>query len=192
VPRLAALLVALLVAACGACAEPGPAQRAEATGDLSRASGRSPGPERNPQDVDFAHAVTALHQQALAMVRMVDAKQVSPSLRRVADTIRRHRRAELDDVSTLLRALGERPHQDLHGSVGELTMRELSRLYAHQGADFEEAWLDAMRGNHRGAVSLARTELARGLNLDARELARDLVRAQGADLEVIEELAAAR
>jgi len=193
VPRSAALLVVLLIAACGACAEPGTAPQAgAATEEPAQAAGRSPGPERNPQDLDFAHAVSALHQQALAMVRMVDARRVSPAVRRLADDIRLHRAAELEELEALLRGLGERPHQDLHGSAGELTMEDLSQLYAHRVAGFEKAWLEAMRGNHRGAVSLARTEVDRGLNIDARELARALVRSQRADLDAIEELAAAR
>ena len=91
----------------------------------------------------------------------------------------------------MLRAWREEPPQgDFYGNPGELTMRQMSEVYELEGAAFEKRWLEAMIGNHRGAIAMSRAEVDSGLNLEARELARRLVRTQGAQLAELERLAA--
>lgn len=130
-----------------------------------------------------------MHEQALSLVAMAGNKEISDEVRRPADAIGRARATELDELRVRLRAWGFRPHgADFHGNPGELTMDELSTLYRLEGARFEREWLQSMRGNRRGAVALSRGEVARGLNLVARELAHGLVKVQEADLRELDRL----
>jgi uncharacterized protein (DUF305 family) len=79
------------------------------------------------------------------------------------------------------------PHRpDFHGNPGELTMDQLSELYALDGTAFEERWTQRMIDNHLGAVAMSKAELDDGLNLGTREFARGLIMLQQSQVEKLE------
>ena len=134
------------------------------------------GPEHNPTDLAYVDAMTSQHQQALDMVTMAVRKDVSAVLAEEAAAIDKARSDELAAFGRLARAWDLPPHPpEFHGNPGELTVQQLSDLYALEGEAFEERWTELMIDNHLGAVAMSRAELTDGLNLAARELARALI-----------------
>lgn len=182
---LVVVLLLLLAAGCTTKAELSATEPSDATAEPSVSL------DHNPTDSTYVHELSAMHWQAVDLVTMVGTKDVSVEVADLAVSIGRSRTSELEELERMLRAWNEQPPQgDFHGNPGELTMRQMSELYELDGAAFEELWLERMVGNHRGAVAMSRAEVDHGLNLEARELARRLVRTQGAQLEALEGLAA--
>jgi uncharacterized protein (DUF305 family) len=196
VPRRIALPVVLLLVlgtGCATNAETGPGGGGSSAG-ASAGSPESPGSSqagagRNETDEAYVHELSAMHQQAISMVAMVSSKEVSDSVRDLADEIGRSRSEEAADLARTQRRWGLAPHADYHGNPGELTMRQMSDLYDLDGAEFEEQWLLKMAANHRTAVAMSQAEVDSGLDLAVRELARSLVKVQGAHLDALEQLA---
>jgi uncharacterized protein (DUF305 family) len=54
----------------------------------------------------------------------------------------------------------------------------MARLEWSTGPDFDVLWLRSMIGHHQGAISMARTEIARGQNPEAVKLAKIIINAQ--------------
>lgn len=180
------LLLLALTAACTAGSEPLSSGGADAVG-TSKGTSQRVGAEHNETDVAYAHEVSALHRQAVDMVAMLGNKEVSVPVRDLAAVIGRARTAELDELDELLRSWRIPPHGvDFHGNPGELTIGEMSDLYALEGEEFEQQWLVRMVANHRGAVAMSRAEVDHGLNVTARDLARRLAQIQHQHAQALE------
>jgi uncharacterized protein (DUF305 family) len=187
---VAALVVVLLglTAACTTGSDPA-ARDGASPAAASRTAEQRVGVEHNATDVAFAHEVSAMHRQAVDMVTMLGNREVSPQVRELAAQIGRDRSDELASLGKLLRTWRVPPHgADFHGNPGELTMRQMADLYTLDGPEFEEQWIARMVANHRGAVAMSRAELDRGLNIAARELARQLAETQAAQAAALEEM----
>lgn len=65
------------------------------------------------------------------------------------------------------------------GMMNDGQMRSLSGA---TGAGFDRLWLTMMTEHHTGAIQMARTELADGLNPGAKQLAGQIIAAQSAEL----------
>ena len=61
-------------------------------------------------------------------------------------------------------------------SEGELALRPLT------GAEFDKLWLESMIGHHQGAIEMAKAEIANGDNVDAKDLAKNIVTTQEAEI----------
>jgi uncharacterized protein (DUF305 family) len=64
------------------------------------------------------------------------------------------------------------------GMPGTMSDGQMSQLGAMSGPSFDRTFLTMMIGHHAGAISMARTELAQGLNPQARALAGSIIAAQ--------------
>jgi uncharacterized protein (DUF305 family) len=65
------------------------------------------------------------------------------------------------------------------GMVDDVTMTKLASL---NGVEFDRLFLQSMIGHHEGAISMANTEIADGVNADAKALAKQIVTAQQAEI----------
>jgi uncharacterized protein (DUF305 family) len=64
----------------------------------------------------------------------------------------------------------------------------MDALAAMSGPEFEQMWLTMMIEHHEGAIAMAETELADGLDEEARKLAQDIVDAQRAEITQMEQM----
>jgi uncharacterized protein (DUF305 family) len=71
---------------------------------------------------------------------------------------------------------------------GRLTDRQMTRLRALRGSEFQGVWLDRMVRNYRGAVALSRPELDRGSSPEARRYAAWVLDELEADLRALKAL----
>ncbi|CAN5780478.1 hypothetical protein BH18ACT15_BH18ACT15_02610 [soil metagenome] len=66
---------------------------------------------------------------------------------------------------------------------GMMSGSEMTDMRHARGATFDRMFLTGMIDHHKGAVSMARTELSKGEFPPAKDLARDIVRAQNVEIE---------
>ncbi|EOD66863.1 DUF305 domain-containing protein, partial [Amycolatopsis vancoresmycina] len=70
-----------------------------------------------------------------------------------------------------------------HGSMpGMMSGADTQKLGQAKGAEFDKMWLGMMIEHHQGAVEMAKTELTKGSNADAKALARKIIDAQQAEI----------
>jgi uncharacterized protein (DUF305 family) len=59
---------------------------------------------------------------------------------------------------------------------------DMQKLEQVKGAEFDKMWLDMMTKHHQGAIDMAKTELTKGSNTDAKALAQKIIDAQQAEI----------
>lgn len=65
------------------------------------------------------------------------------------------------------------------GMVDEATMTKLQSL---RGAEFDTLWLQSMISHHRGAIEMAKAEVANGQNEDVKRMAQTMIDTQQAEI----------
>lgn len=184
---MAALAVA--VSSCGGLAPP---DRSASPVDASQAA---PDATHNADDVAFARDMMPHHQQAVEMSAMVPSRSDNPALLVVANHISSDQQAELLTLQGLLAQWGESsvPHHG-HGDPAGMTIsgmvddRTLNQLRSLRGKDFDALWISAMIGHHQGAITMAKTVLARGSSAEARRLADMIITAQRREIAQMNQL----
>ncbi|MGW4769164.1 DUF305 domain-containing protein [Nocardia sp. NPDC004278] len=68
---------------------------------------------------------------------------------------------------------------------GIMSNEQMNALAAASGADFDRQWMELMIEHHNGAITMANTELANGVNPDAKALATAIVAAQQAEIDTM-------
>jgi len=183
--RLAAVLVALVVPACSST-----------TGDHSASSRPSDQPlvtqqpaGYNSDDVAFATTMIPHHRQAIEMAALVPDRTDNAAVKKLAADIAATQQPEINILNVFLVQWNENPdtdtgtghggHGQMQGMVDDATMARLKSL---SGAEFDTLWLESMIEHHRGAVEMAKAELANGENVDAKRMANDIVTTQEAEI----------
>ncbi|WP_433711644.1 DUF305 domain-containing protein [Nocardia sp. CA-084685] len=65
---------------------------------------------------------------------------------------------------------------------GMMSNEQMNALAATSGGDFDRQWLQMMIEHHNGAITMSNTELAGGINPDAKALATAIIAAQQAEI----------
>lgn len=195
------LSAALVLTACGAESTTGaPAAPAPAPTSTSAPSAQ-PSTEHNDADIAFAQGMIPHHQQAVAMSTLANDRAGSDDVRRLATTIEQAQGPEIATMREFLtawgapesggmvgmdhEAMGHGSGQDAmgHGGMaGMMAEDQMRQLEQADGADFDRMFLEMMIAHHEGAVQMAQTELATGVNPEAKALAQDIVDAQQSEI----------
>ena len=174
---IGAAAIIALAAACGASDDAGTNHsQTESTG------------EHNEQDIAFAQMMIPHHQQAVDMAKMAVEKATDPKVLDLASRIEGAQDPEIRQMTTMLEqwdaptgsTVESMPGMD-HGE-GMMTDEEMTQLEQSTGADFDRLWLRMMIRHHEGAVTMAKTELDRGGDSEAKDLAKRIVDAQEAEI----------
>ena len=186
-PVLVVATLGLLLAGCG-----GDDSNDAATDTAGETT--ATGAEFNDADVEFAQQMIPHHAQAVEMAQMVPDQGVSPELIELAGAVEGAQQPEIDQMTAMLDRWGQDvPSTDLgqHGSMemeGMMSMEDMDALAAMSGPEFEQMWLTMMIEHHEGAIAMAETELADGLDEESRKLAQDIVDAQRAEITQMEQM----
>jgi uncharacterized protein (DUF305 family) len=170
---LALMAVAAVVGACG-----GSSPKHEHSGHGATST------VHNADDVAFAQNMIPHHQQAVDMSAMVPRNSTNHDLIVLAKHIALDQQSEIELMQGLLAQWGEPAAHDHGGHGGRMGMEgmvddaTMARLEWSTGPDFDVLWLRSMIGHHQGAISMARTEIARGQNPEAVKLAKIIINAQ--------------
>jgi uncharacterized protein (DUF305 family) len=133
----------------------------------------STAPDHNQADVTFAQQMVPHHAQALEMSKNVPDHTGNPKVRDLAARVQKAQDPEIQQLTGWLRAWGADPIPMDHGTMTD----------SLNGKEFDTMWLQMMIAHHRGAVTMARTELADGTNSDAKAMAQRIIDAQQAEVD---------
>lgn len=199
VPRTrttAALAVLTGVLAIGGCSS------SQGSGDhvAGPASSASFGPSaKGPHgqaDSDFASQMIPHHQQAVEMATIALTRSGNPGVKALATAIKGAQAPEIKQLSGWLAGWGGTvPSGSAHGAgghdmkgmsgTGMMSDSEMQQLSTAVGAAFDRLWLEQMTKHHQGAVSMARTEVADGINAEAKALAQQIIAAQSKEISTM-------
>lgn len=147
----------------------------------------------NDQDISFAQGMIPHHQQAVDMSKLAAEKATDAKVKDLAARIEAAQGPEIEQLTGMLDEWGataahpstsDMPGMDHGGMSGEgmMTDEEMAQLDGATGADFDRLWVRLMIKHHEGAVAMAKTELERGKNADAKALAQTIIDAQEAEI----------
>ena len=192
----ATLAATLLLTACG-------------TGDTSGLSGSDTGAStksgapaskaKNEADVEFATMMIPHHAQAVAMADVALKQAADPKVKALAQKIKAAQGPEVERMSGWLTGWGERVPgtaggHDMPGmgaqTGGMMSAEEMTNLGKATGSAFDRMCLQMMVRHHKGAVDVAKTELAQGANPESKQLAQSIVDSQSAEIAEINSILA--
>ncbi|TDP42458.1 DUF305 domain-containing protein [Nocardia ignorata] len=137
-------------------------------------------------DVTFLQMMYPHHAQAVEMSKMVPSRTQNQQLIALAAQIEQAQAPEMRQITDLLTSFGKpAPSAEGHGGhgmPGMMTEEQMSALEAAKDAEFDRQWLQMMIEHHQGAVAMAQTELAEGINPEAKQLATKIVADQEGEI----------
>lgn len=147
----------------------------------------------NDADVTFAQQMTPHHRQAVAMSDLVLAKSgVDPEVTALAQQIKQAQEPEIATMAAWLSAWGRPSDNEMGGmdrdSDGMMSAEDLDALAAADGPTGQRLYLDGMVRHHKGAVTMARTEVDAGQDPDAVALAQQIVTSQQTEIATMEKI----
>lgn len=147
----------------------------------------------NDADVAFAQQMVPHHTQAVEMATLASSRASNAKVKALAKRIEAAQGPEIIRMQGWLKDLGkatETPamgHSNMTGSGmsganmggsgtgnGMMSQADMSKLMTAGGADFDRMFLTMMTKHHQGAVAMAKTELAKGKDKDAKALAQSI------------------
>lgn len=208
--------LALSLASCGGNGTSGtgmPGMSAMASAPGASASGSmpgmatyppvTPGPAasgpKNDTDVTFANDMIPHHGQAVQMVDMVLAKTGNSEVKALAERIKAAQTPEIATMSGWLKGWGQAvpdPYAPMAGMSGMTGMshsgmmsdEQMAKLHGATGVAADKAFLTLMQAHHRGAIDMAKTELAQGANPEAKKVAQSISTSQTAEIAEMKKL----
>ena len=193
----AALALAATLAACGSdhsmSADTTPAAPAAPASDTSGAA-----VVLNEADIEFAQGMIAHHEQAIEMAEIALDPTVGagPAVVELAARVQGGQDPEIDLMTEWLTAWEQPVQMDMSDGhsmedmEGMMSAEQMDALAAATGAEFDQLWLEMMIEHHTGAISMADTVKADGSNPDVRVLADQIITAQQAEIEEMQQLLA--
>jgi uncharacterized protein (DUF305 family) len=181
---LAAVAAALLLSSCSSPASDGHTGHEHTNEPVI--TGQPAG--YNADDVVFATNMIPHHQQAVDLSAMVPDRSTNAGLVALAQQISAAQQPEINVMKVFLVQWNENPDTNsghtghgnaMQGMVDAATMTKLESL---TGAEFDKLWLESMIGHHQGAIEMAKAEIANGDNVDAKNLAKNIVTTQEAEI----------
>ncbi len=135
-------------------------------------------------DVAFAQEMIPHHQQAIEMSEMASKQAASPKVKELATRINSAQRTEINKMTSWLESWGRpvNPGHGAHSGAGMLSGAEMAQLRQASGPTFDRLFLEGMIRHHEGAVRMAQEELDKGQFPEAKQLARQIITAQQAEI----------
>jgi uncharacterized protein (DUF305 family) len=185
------LALALAVSACGGSAAP---TGSTAASEAPASAPADAGAEHNDADIRFAQMMIPHHQQALEMAETALQRTQNAEVRALAEQIQSAQDPEITTLSGFLESWGATPAaegmagMDHSGMSGMMGQGNMDALAGASGAAFDSMFLEMMIAHHEGAITEAEREVAEGANMQAKELAAQIVSDQTAEIEQMRQL----
>ncbi|GAA2790819.1 DUF305 domain-containing protein [Crossiella cryophila] len=173
------VLTAITLSACGGGASAGHDDGHAGGHPATSAPAANAG--HNAADITFAQGMIPHHQQALDMSKLVPSRTDNAKVRDLAKRIQDGQQPEIDKMTGWLKSWNaplQPEHGADHGAHGMMSAEQMTQLQAASKADFDKRWLTMMVEHHRGAVVMAKAELAQGQSAEAKHLAEEVISAQ--------------
>jgi uncharacterized protein (DUF305 family) len=158
----------------------------------------------NDADVMFAQGMIPHHQQAIEMSDLLLAKQgIDPRVVSLANQIKAAQGPEIQQmqgwladwgVSTTTTSPGGgmpgMPGHDMGdmGGSGMMSEQDMAALRGAQGVEASRLFLTQMTEHHKGAITMAQTEVDTGQFAPAVEMARSIITSQQKEIDTMQQL----
>jgi uncharacterized protein (DUF305 family) len=155
----------------------------------------SPGPTatgtHNPADVEFASGMIPHHGQAVMMSDLLLARGRNLKVKALAQQIKQEQTLEISALAGWLKGWGAAvpdPYASMSeetagpGRNGMMSNAQMRQLESATGTSADKVFLTLMPEHHQGAIDMAKTELIKGVNPEARKLARSIITRQSAEI----------
>lgn len=167
------------------------------------AGGDTQAPAHNDADVTFAQGMIPHHQQAIEMSDMLLAKQgIDPRVVSLANQIKAAQGPEIQQmqgwladwgVATTTAPGGGMPGMPGHdmgdmGGEGMMSEQDMAALRDAQGVDASKLFLTQMIEHHKGAITMAQTEVDKGQFSPAVEMARSIIASQQKEIDTMQQM----
>lgn len=151
--------------------------------------------EFNHADVRFAQMMIPHHEQAVEMAELADGR-AGEEVQALAEEIEAAQGPEIEQMNDLLESWGEEPmddmggmdHDGMDGMDGMMSEQQMADLEQAEGDAFDTMFLEMMIEHHEGAIAMAETEIEKGANPEAQELAQEIIDAQRAEIEQMNDM----
>lgn len=199
--RTTALVASLLlVGGLAACADPaqGPAPTPTSAASTGATAAQDiPEAGHNDADTEFAQLMLLHHQGGVDMAGLAATNAASQDVVDLASGIQAAQGPEIDTLTSWLDRWGEGRADASVAVVHESMLMDdlqhdeaMIELAGLTGPEFDARFLELMVSHHEGAVALARAEIAAGVDAQAVELARTIVRDESVEIALMEGLVA--
>lgn len=191
---------ALVLTACGGASSAPPAP---STAPTAASSAPASTDAHNDADVSFATGMIPHHRQAITMADMAASTGDSADVTSLARDIKQAQDPEITKMTGWLKAWGAPVPEgsmegmdegggmdgmDMGGGSGMMTEDEMTSLGQATGTEFDRMWVELMIKHHEGAVSMSETEIAKGQNGEAKDLAKSIISSQKAEIDQMKSL----
>ena len=192
-----AFAAALTLAACGNDGGSDTAttgsSSSEHGGGHSGGDSKSGSAEGNAADVEFLTGMKPHHAQAVEMSEIVLAADPPTEVAAIAKRIMEGQEPEIEQMYTMLEALGEDTDGGAHyghssGHGGMMSEQDLADFKAATGTEAARLYLDAMIAHHEGAIEASGAEIADGRHGPAIALAEQIKTTQEAEIAEMKDL----
>jgi uncharacterized protein (DUF305 family) len=163
----------------------------------------TPGPAaagpHNAADVAFATQMISHHGQAVQMSDLVLGRGSTADVKSLAEKIKAAQTPEIARMSGWLKGWGQQvpdPYATMAADMGGMPMgglmtaEQMHQLETASGAGADKVFLTLMPAHHRGAIDMARVELSKGANPQAKKLAQAIITAQTAEIATMKTMLA--
>ncbi len=142
--------------------------------------------EAGANGVDRAFAIEMIdhHEMAIKMAKVAQDRASKPQVRKLAAAVIVAQQSEIDQLKQIDKQLA-----DENVETGELGLSDsmmgmnMDDSMLMRSKKFDRAFIDMMIQHHRGAIRMARVELAEGKDPQLRELAQAIIRDQSTEIE---------
>ena len=133
----------------------------------------------NGTDRAFVAEMVPHHESAVEMAKVARSRGQHPEVKKLADAIITAQNAEIETMNGLAAQLDEGGVEkgDLGMAAHEMGMSGDTAML-EEAKPFDREFIDMMIPHHQGAIRMARVELEKGENAEAKKLARAIVDAQ--------------
>ncbi|WP_405817681.1 DUF305 domain-containing protein [Streptomyces sp. NBC_01390] len=183
--------LAVTLTACGS--DDGDSNSSGSSNSTGTSSGAKAGAEGyNAQDVTFAQGMIPHHQGALMMAKEAAVKASSAEVKSLAARIEKAQAPEIETMTGWLKTWGKDVPtstesmpgmESMEGMEGTAGMESMPGMdHNASGKEFDKNFLTMMIEHHKGAVTMATTEKAKGEFGPATSMADDVIRTQNAEI----------
>ncbi|MDQ0930143.1 DUF305 domain-containing protein [Streptomyces turgidiscabies] len=145
--------------------------------------------DHNAQDVTFAQGMIPHHQGALVMAKAAADKASSAEVKSLAARIEKAQAPEIETMTGWLKTWGKDVPASAESMPGMESMESMPGMdHAASGKQFDKNFLTMMIEHHKGAVTMATTEKAKGEYGPATSMADDVIRTQTAEIAEMNKL----
>jgi uncharacterized protein (DUF305 family) len=152
----------------------------------------SPNAASQPYDLQFLDTMSAHHQSAIDMAKMVDSKSNNAELKAFAAKIIADQNKEIAQMKDWREKwYAGKPmamNMEMPGMNDSMKMMmggEMKKMEAATGKDFDIHFLDMMTPHHQGATTMAKEALTKAEHPEIKTLANQIIKAQEAEIKMM-------